>query len=199
MITHVTFLCRHRQKKRKPKGKRARQAAFFKAQRETKKHKQERVMVKQRVQEKPKKRKKLNLDEEENEDFGIRFLVQEEKRAQQQDQKHFESIPIPNDQNFEMIDEYQYKTTSKTLILPLRHGLLPRGGGPFALPSRDEWIQDFRARFENDNDSSTKNSSSVTDKQTTKVSAKFRPMTRRKQNNGSVVLTRKPFSLFDTL
>ena len=187
-------MSRHRQKKRKPKGKRARQAAFFKAQRETKKHQQERrVMVKQRVQEKPtKKRKKLNLDEEENEDFGIRFLVQEEKRAQQQDQKHFESIPIPNDQNFEMIDEYQYKTTSKTLILPLRHGLLPRGGGPLALPSRDEWIRDFRARFEDANESS--------DKQSRKGrSEKFRPMTRRKQNNGSVVLARKSFSLFDTL
>ena len=183
-------MCRHRQKKRKPKGKRARQAAFFKAQRETKKHQQE---ERKRVQEKPKKRKKLNLDEEENEDFGIRFLVQEEKRAQKEDQKHFESIPtIPNDQNFEMIDEYQYKTTSKTLILPLRHGLLPRGGGPLALPSRDEWIRDFRARFEDANESS--------DKQSRKGrSEKFRPMTRRKQNNGSVVLARKSFSLFDTL
>ena len=89
-------------------------------------------MVKQRVQEKTKKRKKLNLDEEENEDFGIRFLVQEEKRAQQ-DCSTLNRFRFERPE-FEMIDEYQYKTTSKTLILPLRYGLLPRGGGPFALP-----------------------------------------------------------------
>ena len=203
-ISNPNRKCRHRQKKRKPKGKRARQSAFFKAVREEKEkkkkqhHHQEKMTIKNETSNEGKqkmKRRGYNLDEdneEEEEDLGIRFLVQEEKRAQKNHddtEKRFE-ISIPDNQSFEMIDEYQYKTPLKTsLILPSRQGLLPSGGGPIALPSRNEWIQDFRARFEEKGDETSAITKIIPDEA---IATTFRPITKNKDANFA-------FSLFDTI
>jgi hypothetical protein len=123
------------------------------------------------------KNKKFKFIEEvdENEDFGVRFLVDKEKRAlNKQPQRSFEPMMmIPNNQNFEMIDEYKYKTSKRTMFRPVRQRLLPNGGGEFDLPSRDQWLKDFRSRFEN-YDTMTKSSPS---------SQGDRPMTRKRKDS----------------